>query len=64
MTNRLIYVSGCDDYTSVVLDLTDDEYAVVERITAATREASTYGCMPIIETATEGEPHYGWPKEN
>ena len=19
-------------------------------------------CMPIIETATEGEPHYAWPK--
>lgn len=64
MTNRLIYTSGCDDSTSVVLDLTDTEFALVQRIAAATVKASTNGCMPTIETATEGEPHYGWPKEN
>lgn len=60
MTNRLIYVSGCDDSTAVVLDLTDAEYAVAQRIAAAVTAAGG-GCMPTAETATDGEPHYGWP---
>lgn len=63
MTSRLIYVVGCDDATAVVLDLTDDEYAVAQRIATAVTEASEAGCQPTIQTATEGEPHHGWPQD-
>ena len=64
MTDRLIYVSGCDDSTAVVLDLNDAEYLVAQRIAEAITQASTYGCMPNMETASEGEEHYGWPETN
>lgn len=62
---RLIYVSGCDDGTSVVMTLTDEEFAVIEAVAAATRGASSYTCQPVIEVQTEGdEPkHYGWPDD-
>ncbi len=56
---RLIYVAGCDDATAVVLDLTDEEYAVAQRIAAAVTAAGG-GCRPEIETASDGEDHYGW----
>ena len=59
MTRRLIYVSGCDDSTSVVLDLDDDEYALVQRIASLVSEAGG-GCMPTMDTASEGESHWGW----
>ncbi len=64
MTKRLIYVSGCDDATAVVLDLTDTEYEVSQRIAKAVTDASNYGCQPTITTASEGEPHYGWPTDD
>lgn len=60
MADRLIYVSGCDDSTAVVLDLTDAEYAVAQRIAAAITEASKDMCMPDMQTASEGESHRGW----
>lgn len=56
---RLVYVSGCDDATAVALDLTDEEYAVAQRIADAVT-AKGGGCCPTMETASEGESHYGW----
>lgn len=63
MTKRLIYVSGCDDATAVEMDLTDDEFAVVQRVAAAVT-AKGGGCMPTIETDSEGGSHYGWRYAN
>lgn len=60
MSRRLIHVGGCDDSTNVILDLTDAEYAVVQRVAKAVTAASRYGCQPTIETATDGEAHFDW----
>lgn len=62
MTKRLIHVAGCDDVTPLVTDLTDAEYAVIQRIA---REVTALGggCQPTISTATDGEPHHGWPDD-
>jgi hypothetical protein len=53
MTERKIKVDGCDDGTTVWLDLTDDEYEVIKRLAAATQEESSYGCQPIVVLADE-----------
>lgn len=58
MSKRIIVVEGCDDTTEVLIDLTDDEYAVVLKLTAAVNAAKQRGCMPEIQTATEGDPDY------
>jgi hypothetical protein len=59
VTKRLIYVTGCDDSTSVVLDLDDAEYALAQRIAKQVTEAGG-GCMPVMDTASDGEEHWGW----
>ena len=43
-----IALAGCDDQTNVEMDLTDDEAALLERVAAATRQASQFGCMPTM----------------
>lgn len=48
MAKYLIKASGCDDSTSVIVDLTDAEFAVAERIAKAVTQASFFGCMPRL----------------
>ena len=39
---------GCDDTTFAVIELTDDELAIVLRVVNELNKHSTYGCMPTI----------------
>ncbi|MGH3377920.1 MAG: hypothetical protein ACRDP6_24620 [Actinoallomurus sp.] len=48
MAEYLIKVSGCDDNTCVIADLTDAELEPVERIAAQVKTASEFGCQPVI----------------
>ena len=41
-----IKVSGCDDKTEIIIDLTDDQAAFVKHLSKCITETSTYGCMP------------------
>lgn len=59
MTERLIYVSACDDATAVVMDLSDEEFAVVQRVAEAVT-ANGGGCRPTIDVDSQGGDHYGW----
>ena len=62
LRHRLIYVAGCDNVTKVVLDLDDAEYLVAQKIAEAVTNASVSGCMPVMETYSEGEKPRLWPK--
>lgn len=44
----VITLHGCDASTSFVMDLTDDERALVERMSRLSDGASTYQCMPVL----------------
>lgn len=45
----LVHITGCDDVTELAIDLDPDELATVQRLAAASRDASEYGCQPKIE---------------
>lgn len=49
MSKYTIIVSGCDDNTYVDMELSPEELAVIERLAAATKEASTFACEPVVE---------------
>jgi hypothetical protein len=46
-----IRLSGCDDTTVFVVDLTDAEAAVADRVAARSRQAAEYGCQPRMTIA-------------
>lgn len=48
MTAYDIALNGCDGQTNVEMDLTAEEAALLERIAAATRQASDYDCQPTM----------------
>lgn len=50
-----ITLSGCDDHTKFVVDLTDDETQLLERIATLSQEASDYGCQPRMIVGQPGE---------
>lgn len=41
-----IDLDGCDDYTHFEMELTTQEYGLLERVSKLANETSTYGCMP------------------
>ena len=41
-----ISVVGCDDTTSIDIELTESEFILIEKIAAQITSASSYGCMP------------------
>ena len=41
-----IDLEGCDDDTSFEMELTTQEYGLLERVSKLANETSTYGCMP------------------
>lgn len=59
MTTKRISVKGCDDSTTIAMDLTDAELAFLERLSAAINAASAYSCMPrlYIEEPIAACPH-------
>lgn len=44
----MIGIHGCDDSTYLVVDLTAEEAALIERLAALSEKESTYGCMPTL----------------
>jgi hypothetical protein len=54
MTAYLIKLKGCDDSTEFGMDLSDDEAALVQRVSEASREASEFDCMPTLLITAAG----------
>lgn len=48
MTTYVILVEGCDDYTKILMDLSDSEADLIRRVAEAITAASTYDCMPTM----------------
>lgn len=44
-----ISLDGCDDSTIVTMEMSNDEYCFLQRLTDLVNETSYYGCMPTIE---------------
>ncbi len=50
-----INLQGCDDHTEVVMELTPNELAFVQRLAALTKATATYQCMPTMRVR-EADP--------
>lgn len=47
--NKEVYeitLNGCDDDTVFTMELTEQEYRLLVRVSEVANETSTYGCMP------------------
>jgi len=44
--NVIVRVSGCDDYTQVVIRADEAEIKLLQRVAELITRTSTYGCMP------------------
>lgn len=58
-----VTVDGCDDSTSIDLDMTDEQYLFLRAVDDAITTASTYGCMPKM-TVTARETETANPEGN
>lgn len=43
-----ITVSGCDDQTTVHMELSAQEYELIDRLADLISTRSEYGCMPVM----------------
>ena len=48
MTRLRIHVSGCDDTTTIEIEVPEGTVGTIEEIAEQICEASTYGCMPTM----------------
>lgn len=55
MTATLITVSGCDDSTSVIVELTPEQAEGVRLVAEAITAASSCLCMPTMTTREAAE---------
>ena len=44
-----ITVTGCDDETTVHMELSDQEYELIDRLADLISTRSAYSCMPVME---------------
>lgn len=44
-----ITVTGCDDETTVYMELSDQEYELIDRLADLICTRSAYSCMPVME---------------
>ena len=44
-----ITVTGCDDETTVHMELSDQEYELIDRLADLISTRSTYSCMPVMD---------------
>ena len=51
----IISVDGCDDYTKIIKELTEEEYELLNDISIEVTNASEYGCMPTMEITEYNE---------
>lgn len=47
--NCRITVYGCDDSTSIEIELSYDEFQIIQTVAEMITEKSTYQCMPTME---------------
>lgn len=52
MSKYAIIIAGCDDCTAFSMELTEQEFEVVNRLAEIANKASQYECMPTMEVAT------------
>lgn len=58
MARLFLYVSGCDDSTTVeITDLPDDQIKVLKAVAARVTDASASQCMPTAHVIDQD--HYG-----
>ena len=50
-----IILSGCDDETVFTMELTQQEYEFLMRVSELANKTSTYGCMPRMYVVQKGE---------
>jgi hypothetical protein len=43
-----ITCSGCDDHTTVEMELTPDEFVLISKLCEKVTDTSTYGCQPTM----------------
>lgn len=44
-----ITLMGCDDWTCFNIELTDDEFTLIEKISKESERVSTRTCMPTLQ---------------
>jgi hypothetical protein len=52
MNNKEVYkitIQGCDDYTEFVMNLSDDEAILLQKLGTLSRAYSSYPCQPILK---------------
>ena len=54
MTRHIIEVLGCDDYTTVPMELTEAEVAVIQRLADMVKAAESSRCKPVITVDDAG----------
>ena len=47
-TKYEIILEGCDDDTFFIMELTEQEYELLVRVSEVANATSTYGCMPRL----------------
>ena len=58
----IIDLSGCDDYTSILVLLTPEQAEMLKKLAAISQQLSESKCQPIMEiTKYTGEP---WQKSD
>ena len=45
----IITVSGCDDSTTIEMELDEEQVKLLKEVADKISEAATYGCMPSME---------------
>lgn len=50
-----ITVDGCDDYTKIIKELTEEEHELLKEVSSEITNASEYGCMPRMEVIEYNE---------
>lgn len=43
-----VWLNGCDDDTIFTMEMTNNEYEFLKRVSELANETSTYGCMPRL----------------
>ncbi|MED4261996.1 hypothetical protein [Priestia aryabhattai] len=49
MKHYSIYLEGCDDTTSFVMELSESEFEVVKKIEELSKKHSSISCQPVLE---------------
>lgn len=58
--NKKVYkicLQGCDDYTEFVMNLSEDEVDVIQRLSSLSRMYSSYCCQPILKIEPTNNPY-------